>query len=413
MKTPYLKTLSLCLLILLVSFQVPGLAESIAPLPVLASQNQTATADIEVFVRTGCTHCAEAEQFLAELQREQATLHIVIHNIVDDPTAYDQLKTLAETRHENAVRVPAFWINGELITGYSKQAATDTLIRQILAKTAHQPQQADETASSCEAKESLSCEAEPDSVQQPAPETYQVNLFGRQIRLEDYGLPVFTLVMGVLDGFNPCSIWVLILMISMLAPMKSRGRMLAIAGTFVAVEGIAYFVFMAAWLNLFLLIGLSRISELIIAGLAILAGAINLKDFLAFGSGLSLSIPASAKPNIYARIRAILQADNFIGAIIAAIVLAVLVQIIELMCTSGFPALYTRILTLSKLDTLSYYAYLLLYNIAYMLDDIIILIIGVVTLSQRRLQEKEGRWLKLLSGVVMLVLGCYLLIQGL
>jgi hypothetical protein len=148
---------------------------------------------------------------------------------------------------------------------------------------------------------------------------------------------------------------------------------------------------------------------LLIAGIAILAGAINLKDFWAFGSGISLSIPASAKPGIYARIRAILQAENLLGAMIATIVLAVLVQIVELMCTSGFPALYTRILTLRKLDTLSYYSYLLLYNVAYMFDDVIILLIGIITLSQRRLQEKEGRWLKLISGLVMVVLGFYLL----
>lgn len=95
-----------------------------------------------------------------------------------------------------------------------------------------------------------------------------------------------------------------------------------------------------------------------------------------------------------------------------AVVLAVLVQIVEFLCTSGFPALYTRILTLEKLDTLSYYGYLLLYNLAYMFDDLIVLGIGVVTLSQRRLQENEGRWLKLVSGLVMLGLGIYLLVWG-
>ena len=92
-----------------------------------------------------------------------------------------------------------------------------------------------------------------------------------------------------------------------------------------------------------------------------------------------------------------------------AAVLAVLVQLIELLCTSGFPALYTRILTLRKLSTHAYYGYLLFYNFFYMLDDWIILGIGVVTMSQRRLQEHEGRWLKLISGLVMLGLGVYLL----
>ena len=123
-------------------------------------------------------------------------------------------------------------------------------------------------------------------------------------------MPLFTLVMGLLDGFNPCSMWVLILMISLLAPLNDRPRMLAIAGTFVVIQGIAYFAFMAAWLNLFLFIGLSRASELVIAGIAILAGAVNLKDFWAFGWGISLSIPDAAKPGIYARMRAILHAEN-------------------------------------------------------------------------------------------------------
>ena len=236
-----------------------------------------------------------------------------------------------------------------------------------------------------------------------------LDFFGHRLSLDEVGLPLFTLAMGLLDGFNPCSMWVLILMISLLAPMNNRPRMFAIAGTFVAVEGLAYFIFMAAWLNLFLLIGLSRISEIVIAAIALLAGMINLKDFWFYGRGFSLSIPDAAKPDIYARMRRILHAENLTGALIGTVVLAILVQIVEFMCTSGFPALYTRILTLKQLDSMSYYSYLLLYNLAYMFDDVIILAIGVITLSQRRLQEKEGRWLKLISGLVMVGLGIYLI----
>ena len=409
MKIASLKLLRILFLFIQIVFLLPSFAEGVSQTTATAGQSQTPQADIEVFVRTGCPHCAEAEQFLARLQKEQAGLHIVIRDIVEDQIAFDRLKSLAENKHQNAVRVPAFWISGELIIGFSEQASSGTLIRQVLAKSSHQIQELTETDGSCEAKDSLSCEPGSATKTQPQPQSFAVTIFGKHISLEEFGLPIFTLVMGFLDGFNPCSFWVLILMISMLAPMKNRLRMLAIAGTFVAVEGIAYFVFMAAWMNLFLLIGMSRNSELLIAGIAILAGAINLKDFWAFGSGISLSIPASAKPDIYARIRAILQAENLLGAMIATIVLAVLVQIVELMCTSGFPALYTRILTLRNLDTLSYYSYLLLYNVAYMFDDVIILLIGIITLSQRRLQEKEGRWLKLISGLVMVVLGFYLL----
>jgi len=370
-------------------------------------------ADIEAFVRDGCPHCEQAEQFLAILQREQPDLRIAIRNVNQEPAALERLKAIIESRNSGLIRLPAFVVRGELIIGYADETSSGALIRNALRSSANQAPASADDAGSCEVQSSVSCEASISEEASPTPNLFAVTWFGRRIGLEEIGLPAFTLAMGLLDGFNPCSMWVLILMISMLAPMHNRPRMLAVAGTFVAVEGLAYFMFMAAWLNLFLLIGLSRASELAIAGIAIFAGFINLKDFWAYGVGISLSIPASAKPGIYVRIRRVLQAENLAGAMLGAVVLALLVQMVELLCTSGFPALYTRILTLRQLQGLDYYGYLLLYNLAYMLDDVVVLGIGIITLSQHRLQEKEGRWLKLLSGLVMVGLGIYLYLRGL
>ncbi len=347
-------------------------------------------ADIEVFVREGCPHCAKAEEFLAKLQREQPGLRIVIRDVGREPEALERLQRVAQSHGDTVVRVPSFVLGGELHVGFSDEATTGRLIRYSLTRIQRQRI----SGSSPEAKQ----------------EAFAVDFLGQRVSLDLVGLPLFTVALGLLDGFNPCSMWVLILMISLLAPLNNRPRMLAIAGTFVAVEGIAYLLFMAAWLNLFLLIGLSRISEIVIAALALMAGTIHLKDFWRFGQGITLSIPASAKPGIYARMRHILQAENMTAALFGTVVLAVLVQLVELMCTSGFPALFTHILTLQQLDRLSYYGYLLLYDAAYMLDDVIVLAIGVVTLSQHRLQENEGRWLKLVSGLVMVALGVYLLV---
>ncbi len=363
-------------------------------------------ADIEVFVREGCPHCEKAEEFLKILAFEQPQLRIVVRDIRRDPDALERLKHIAETTGAN-LSVPTFYVHGQTIVGYTDQATTGKLIRNALTQPTPEHQPSAGAAESCEPEAPLSCEPE-NAAPLPEPE---LTFLGRRITLEQAGLPLFTLTMGLLDGFNPCSMWVLVLMISLLAPMQDRVRMFAVAGAFITVEGIAYFAFMAAWLNLFLIIGLSRASQIIIAGIAILAGAINLKDFWVYGWGVSLSIPESAKPGIYARIRAILQAESLRGAMIGAVVLAILVQIVEFLCTSGFPALYTRILTMQQLSGPSYYGYLLLYNLAYMLDDAIVLAIGIITLSQRRLQEKEGRWLKLISGLVMVGLGLYLLIS--
>lgn len=375
--------------------------------PSLQENNPTSTkpADIEVFVRTGCPHCEKAKLFLDKLKHENPKLNIAIHDLAADPSELDRLQTIAEKQGETTLRVPAFRIGGQLIIGYSDESTTGQLIRNTLAN--QQSAAILPGPQSCEAGENTGCGVNP-TPSKELNDPYQVALMGYKVSLDQVGLPLFTLAMGLLDGFNPCSLWVLLLMISLLAPMKDRVRMFAIAGSFIFVEGLAYFIFMTAWLNLFLLIGLSRISEIIIAIIAMLAGAVHLKDFWFYGRGISLSIPDSAKPGIYARMRGVLSATNLGAAIIGAILLAVLVQIVELMCTSGFPAIYTRILTLNNLDKLSYYSYLLLYNIAYMFDDLVILTIGIITLSQKRLQEHEGRWLKLVSGLVMAGLGLYL-----
>lgn len=356
--------------------------------------------EIEAFVREGCPHCAAAKAFLADLAVERPDLRISLVDIRRDPDALARLNELARQAGVAPAGVPTIRIGADLVIGFDTPATTGEQVRALLDRVT-----AAANAATCDVAAASDC---PSAGESPV----ELSVGGRRIGVDDIGLPLFTLVIGLLDGFNPCSLWVLILMVSMLATLGDRRRMLVIAGTFVAVEGIAYFAFMAAWLNLFVLVGLSRVSEIVIGLLAIFAGMINLKDFVAFGRGITLSIPDIAKPGIYARLRAILRADRLWPAVAGAAVLALLVQVVELLCTSGFPALYTRLLTMRRLDNASYYGYLLLYNLMYMLDDLVILAIGVATLSQRRLQEKEGRFLKLLAGLVMFGLGVYLLIPA-
>jgi len=368
---------------------------------------------IEAFVREGCPHCDQAEEFLARLGRERPALRIMIRDVQAEPAAMDRLQQIVREQGAGIARVPAIFAAGQLFIGFSDAARTDRLVLGALAGQRGGPAVATSESSACEAIESLSCTGPTaDTHAAGKPGDFELEFLGRTLRLDDIGLPAFTIAMGLLDGFNPCSMWVLLLMISILAPLNDRRRMLAVAGTFVLIQGIAYFAFMAAWLNLFLFIGMSRASQLVIAAIAIVAGLVNMKDFFAFGRGISLSIPDQAKPGIYSRMRGLLHAPTLTAAVIGAVVLALLVQVVEFLCTSGFPALFTRILTLRQLDTETYYGYLLLYDAAYMLDDAIVLGTGVAMLSRHRLQENEGRWLKLVSGLVMVGLGLYLAFGG-
>ena len=178
-----------------------------------------------------------------------------------------------------------------------------------------------------------------------------------------------------------------------------------------AVSGLAYFAFMAAWLNVFVFIGYLRPIQVGLAILALLIGAVHVKDFFAFKKGISLSIPESAKAGFYARVRRIVTAEHLAGALAGAITLAVLVNVIELLCTSGLPALYTNILVQHEPSPAARYAYLSLYIGAYMLDDAVMVAVVVLTLSRKKLQESHGRWLKLISGATILALGLVMLFR--
>ena len=346
----------------------------------------TTTPDIDVFVRAGCPHCEAAKIFLDELRREQPSLHIALHDIAEDPAARQRLITLVQERGITTVGVPTFLIGTELIIGFQSSETTGAEIRAKLDRKA------------------------PGVALPPMMESIETRWLGR-LRVHDLGLPLFTVLIGLLDGFNPCAMWVLLFLLSLLVNLQDRWKMALIAGTFVVVSGLFYFAFMAAWLNMFLLIGLSRAVQIGLGGIALFMGAVNVKDFFALHRGISLSIPESAKPGLYARIRRILQAEHLTGAVAGVILLACLVNTIELLCTAGFPALYTQLLTMQQLPTWQYYGYLGLYNLAYILDDGLMVTIAVVTLSRTKLQERAGRWLKLTSGVVMAGLGAVLVLQ--
>jgi hypothetical protein len=223
------------------------------------------------------------------------------------------------------------------------------------------------------------------------------------------GLPLFTLALGLIDGLNPCAMWVLLFLLSMLVRLRDRARMAWIAGTFVAVSGAVYYAFMAAWLNLFLAVGLSDAVRLLLAGLALAIGAFNIKDFIAWGRGPSIGIPQAAKPGIYARVRAVLQAQAWSASLLGVAALAVVVNMVELLCTAGIPALFTAVLAQQGLEPAAYYGYLGLYIVGYMADDTAMVIAAVAALGSGRLDERGARVLKLLSGVVMVLLGALLL----
>jgi len=368
----------------------------------LSSAGPAAAAELlDAYVREGCPRCAEAKAYLSELQRERPGLEVRFHDVVADPAALEELYRLAEANGFTTAGVPAFHAGGRLVIGFTGAETTGREIRALLSGGTT-PEGAAPSAGTC-APGPVACTG-------TAGEILQVPLFG-PISVRAVGLPLFTVAIGLVDGFNPCAMWVLLFILSMLVNLGSRARMLAVAGTFVLVGGAVYFLFMAAWLNVFLLVRLTRPAQLALGAVAFAMAVLQLREGAGARGGPSLSIPKSAKPGIYARTRKLLQQRGLLPAVAGAAVLAALVNVVELLCTAGLPAMYTHLLAARPLAAWERYAYLALYGAAYILDDSVVLGIAVATLSRRKLQQRGGRALKLLSGGVLMALALLLMFR--
>jgi glutaredoxin len=331
-----------------------------------------------VFVRTGCPHCADAKLFLANYAKDHPELRIVYRRVDEDPGAAADLVAVYRELGVWPPGVPTFVMNGQVIVGFRDAEHTGPALRELIEAGL------------------------------PPRDQVETTLFGT-ISASRLGLPLFTIALGLLDGFNPCAMWVLLFLLSLLVHLQSRARMALIAGVFVLVSGAVYYAFMAAWLNVFLVIGMSAALRWTLGGVALAIGGVNVKDFFAWGRGFSLSIPAMAKPGLYARARSVLSGDTLGASLLAVAALATVVNVVELLCTAGLPAIYTAVLTQQALNPFAYYGYLGLYILGYVADDTVMVATAVVALGSRKLTERGGRWLKLLSGIVMLALGLVLI----
>lgn len=350
-----------------------------------------------VFHAETCPHCRRALQDLATIETELPWVDLETYEVGVSPENAVRYARIAGQLGEDARYVPAFAFCGTLWQGYDEVETTGRTLRRELERChgAILAQLLGERAAA--------------DVEAPAAMPVHLPVVGT-IDPKELSLPILTLVLAGLDAFNPCAFFVLLFLLSLLVHVRSRGRMLLIGGLFVMVSGLVYFLFMAAWLNLFVVVGhLGWVTAA--AGLiAITIGGLNVKDFIALRAGPSLSIPEGRKPGLYARIRSLNTTRSLVPALIGTVTLAILVNTYELLCTAGFPMVYTRALTLHAPGTVAGYFWLGLYNLVYILPMLVIIVVFTWTLGSRRLSERGGRLLKLLSGLMMLGLGSVLLI---
>lgn len=330
-----------------------------------------------------CPHCEEARPFIEAIPRERPWVELHSLEVSRDPANARRFVAMAGALGQPAEAVPTAMVCGRMAVGWRDEASSGA---QLLA-----------ALDACRA--GLAGSGDDDAIDLP--------LLGR-VDAATLSLPLITVAIAALDAFNPCAFFVLLFLLSLLAHEQDRRRMLVVGAAFVITSGLMYFAFMAAWLNVFQWLDALPWVTLAAGMVAILVGTLNVKDFFAFKRGPSLSIPESAKPAIYRRARAVLQSGSGGAMLVATLFLAVVANFYELLCTAGFPMVYTRILTLHEPTAAARYGWLALYNAVYVVPLALIVAAFVATLSARRLSEREGRLLKLMSGVMMLELGLVL-----
>lgn len=229
-------------------------------------------------------------------------------------------------------------------------------------------------------------------------------------------LPAFTFVIAIIDGFNPCNLFVLTLLLGFLvSASESRSRIYIVGYSFVFVVGVFYFLFMAAWLNIFKYIGFVDPLRIAIALIALVAGLINCKELFFFRKGVSLTIQDRHKGILYRkarRMKDVIAKGSIPILVISTVALAVFSSLIELPCTAGFPIIYTGVLSGRYLDNgLHYYLYLVFYNIVYVLPLLVIIGIFGFVLGAHRITERQVQIIKFVGGAIMILLGIILLVN--
>ena len=335
---------------------------------------------LEVFVRDGCPHCAEAKEFLPTFASERPGLRIVLRPVDHDAVARDDLMRYSRNAGIWPPGVPTFVFDGQVLVGFESAERTGPELAALVRSA---------FGAFGKRRDGTVRDAQRFS---PGPAAVHPGAgFARRLQsLRDVGIAVSAVAAGApagpqTDGAGRRHV-----------RARQRRCLLRIHGRLAqCLPAVGHFSHLA--------LGSGR------RGAGHRRG--QRQGFLGPGQGFSLSIPASAKPGLYARMRAVLGADTLLPSLTGVAALAVAVNFIELLCTAGFPAIYTAVLAQQGLSPSAHYAYLGLYILGYIADDTVMVATAVVALSSRKLSERAGRWLKLLSGAVMLALGGVMILR--
>lgn len=360
-----------------------------------------------VFYGQECPHCAKESIFLSELSKQYPNLQIYEYEVYHDRENALLMQKVAKILNTDAGGVPFLVMGDKYFIGYG-EGITDKEIEAQLNKC---------LATFCPDSIAEIVGAEPGSfsnsdtnVTENKEKIIKLPLL-EEIDVYKFSLPALAVVMGTLDGFNPCAMWVLLFLISLLLGMDDRRRMWILGSVFIIASALVYFVFMAAWLNLIIFLGFIIWVRVAIAILALGGGFYSLNKFFTNKAATCEITSGEKQQQIFDKLKSAVNQKNFFLALAGIIILAFMVNLVELVCSAGLPAVFTQVLALNELANWQYYGYILLYIFFFMLDDLLVFFLAMITLRITGLTNKYSRYSRLIGGILMIIIGFLLLFK--
>lgn len=380
--------------------------------------------NVYLFWAEGCPHCEKENEFLDSFEVENPDVNVQRYEVNKNRDNSKLLTTLGSELNIEITGVPVTIVNNKVIYGYMDESTTGKKI--IESIEACQDEACPDPVGDIINREQengnlhveednapttdIEIDQDQSVIEKEIPETIKLPLLG-EVKTANFSLPLLTIVIGFLDGFNPCAMWVLLFLISLLLGMKNKKRMWILGIAFILASGISYFLFMAAWLNLFLFIGLIVWVRIIVGLIASGSGIYHLREYWMNRPGCKTVGGKERRMKIFEKLKEISSNKKFIIALGGIILIAFAVNLVELVCSAGLPAIYTNVLSLSDIPTWQYYMYIALYILIFMLDDLIIFFIAMITLKSVGISSKYSRYSSLVGGIIILILGILLIFK--
>lgn len=370
--------------------------------------------NIYLFHSYTCKHCKEEIKLLDELEKEYDNIKIYKYEVNENGNG-ELLKNISEIMGSKVTGTPYTIIGNKVFSGYDYENSKGRFKGAIeyYSKYGYEDKVGEYISSiplpSYEVKDT-----DPDVdeyINDYISYKIKLPLIG-EVKLKNLTLPLVTVVIGLADGFNPCAMWVLLFLISMLIGMKDKKRMWILGSTFLLTSALIYLIFMMSWLNLAnLLISVVWV-RVIIAIVSLVGGIINLRGYIKHRKVSGCDVVDDKKRNrIITRIKKFTTEKNFWLAILGVIVLAISVNVVELACSAGLPVMFIEILSLNNLTAIEEIIYIVLYMLFFLLDDFVVFVIAMTTLSLTGVSSKYGNLSKLIGGILMLLIGLLLMFK--